>query len=306
VGFNVGTKKATLTLILVFTLVLFSFPQINVTKAQDNSIYIRADGSVEGTDLIQRSDDVYIFTGNISGSLVVQKSFVTIDGSGFTLQGSVAYPDRGIDLSNNRAEDSSRPIVVNVTIKDIRIVNFATGIHYAWTSNNTILGNYIADCGSGIDVTGGNQNNVLIKLNTFENNTNDITINYSSGGTKIITQNNIGNFVQVWMSDQPTIDMNYWPDYNGTDNNGDGIGDTPYIINEDNQDNFPLMDKIEIPIVPPKENLSNDDPLVALSSTIAGFIASPIGILLLVIALVSAGLIAFLVITAKRKRKVKI
>jgi hypothetical protein len=45
---------------------------------------------------------------------------------------------------------------------------------------------------------------------------------------------------------------------------------------------------------------------VALSSTIAGFIASPIGILLLVIALVSAGLIAFLVITAKRKRKVKI
>jgi hypothetical protein len=228
VGFNVGTKKATLTLILVFTLVLFSFPQINVTKAQDNSIYIRADGSVEGTDLIQRSDDVYIFTGNISGSLVVQKSFVTIDGSGFTLQGSVAYPDRGIDLSNNRAEDSSRPIVVNVTIKDIRIVNFATGIHYAWTSNNTILGNYIADCGSGIDVTGGNQNNVLIKLNTFENNTNDITINYSSGGTKIITQNNIGNFVQVWMSDQPTIDMNYWPDYNGTDNNGDGIGDTPY------------------------------------------------------------------------------
>ena len=77
-------------------------------------------------------------------------------------------------------------------------------LNCCWTKSSKLkngksksFGNYIAYCGSGIDVTGG-QNNVLIKLNTFENNTNDITINYSSGGTKIITQNNIDNFVQVW------------------------------------------------------------------------------------------------------------
>jgi len=34
---------------------------------------------------------------------------------------------------------------------------------------------------------------------------------------------------------------NYWSDYNGTDDNGDGIGDTPYIIDADNQDKYPLM-----------------------------------------------------------------
>jgi parallel beta-helix repeat protein len=34
---------------------------------------------------------------------------------------------------------------------------------------------------------------------------------------------------------------NYWGDYNGTDANNDGIGDTSYVIGATNVDNFPLM-----------------------------------------------------------------
>ena len=34
---------------------------------------------------------------------------------------------------------------------------------------------------------------------------------------------------------------NYYNDYNGTDANHDGVGDTPYVMDENNQDNYPLI-----------------------------------------------------------------
>jgi len=39
----------------------------------------------------------------------------------------------------------------------------------------------------------------------------------------------------------PQFGGNFWSDYNGTDFNGDGIGDTPYVIDEYNIDRYPLM-----------------------------------------------------------------
>ena len=49
-----------LVLLLLTSVVLVSFPQIMVAKAQD-TIYIRADGSVEGTDKIQREGNIYTY-----------------------------------------------------------------------------------------------------------------------------------------------------------------------------------------------------------------------------------------------------
>jgi hypothetical protein len=42
---------------------------------------------------------------------------------------------------------------------------------------------------------------------------------------------------------------NYWDNYNGTDANGDGVGDTPYLIDVLNMDRYPLMQSY---VAPPK------------------------------------------------------
>jgi predicted secreted protein len=38
---------------------------------------------------------------------------------------------------------------------------------------------------------------------------------------------------------------NYWADYNGTDENNDGVGDLPFVLNEKNIDYYPLMNPVD-------------------------------------------------------------
>jgi parallel beta-helix repeat protein len=42
---------------------------------------------------------------------------------------------------------------------------------------------------------------------------------------------------------------NFWSDYNGTDGNGDGVGDTPHRVSDNYTDNYPLMAPYETHLV---------------------------------------------------------
>jgi parallel beta-helix repeat protein len=203
--------------------------------------------SVVGTDKILRSGDIYTLTGNISGGIQVRRSNIVIDGASFTIYGD--GKGRGLDLSNGSGEDPLRTACKNVTVKNLRIVNFSHGIDNANCKNNTFYGNYIEGCEVGIWIIGSSGN--IILYNTFKNNINGISICYSGGNNVIIKNNMIkSGALIVWLSPQPLVDMNYWSEYNGNDNNGDGIGDTPYLyINTDYakyMDPHPLMNPVEI------------------------------------------------------------
>jgi predicted secreted protein len=43
---------------------------------------------------------------------------------------------------------------------------------------------------------------------------------------------------------------NYWADYNGTDNNEDGVGDEPMVLNDKNVDYYPLIEPASSFIIP--------------------------------------------------------
>jgi parallel beta-helix repeat protein len=258
--------------LLILCSVLVSLPEINTVKAS-GTIYIRADGSIEGTDKIQRDGNVYTLTGNISDSIVVERDNIVVDGAGYTMQGYY----RGIDLSHRS----------NVTIKNTQMISFHRGIYLDGSLNNNIIGNNIIDSLTGIDVhRSSNDNNISgnnieasiregINLFMASNNSiigNNITNNkvgifFGGSPNNIIYRNSfinntkqVSDFYYEVFFGSPSVNIwddgeegNYWSNYNGTDNDKDGIGDTPYIIYANNTDNYPLMNPVVNPEFPEDE-----------------------------------------------------
>jgi len=143
---------------------------------------------------------------------------------------------------------------------------------YNFVSGNTITNNndYSVSISGSFNVISGNiltgNNDFCIFLSGSSNNTifgNNITNNergitiYESSGNLISHNNLINNQRQIdlwdvnatWDDGYP-YGGNYWSDYNGKDIDGDGIGDTPYIIDEKNRDNYPLMEPVEPAVIP--------------------------------------------------------
>ena len=169
-------KITTIALLLILSFVLVSISEIGIVNAE-GTIYIRADGSVEGTDKIQRDGNIYTFTGDIFDSIVVEKDDVVIDGAGYILQGNGS--GYGIDLIHRSY----------VTIRNLEIEEFDTGIRLYGGSNNTIHRNNMTSNEWGIRLYGGSNN--TINKNNILNNEWGIYVEYSDNNT--ISENNVTN-----------------------------------------------------------------------------------------------------------------
>jgi parallel beta-helix repeat protein len=172
---NGGASAFILLFVLCSASVLLT--EIGIVYA-GGTIYIRIDGSIEGTDKIQRDGNVYTFTGDISDALVIERDNIVVDGAGHMLEG--AGTGKGILLDGRS----------NVTIKNITIREFDFGIDLSNSSGSTISANAIANTLTGIYLVSRSDSN-SISANNIANNQWGISLTGASNSS--ISANNITN-----------------------------------------------------------------------------------------------------------------
>ncbi len=162
--------------------------------------------------------------------------------------------------------------VTNCEYVALRLLGSGVGARWYDPKGNKIMGNNMSNSGYGTTVYGSNEN--IITNNNYVNNSVQFSANEE--------------YLLIWGGNVSvnTIEKNYWSDYAGTDANGDGIGDTPYIIDENNADHHPLMKAATFQELPDGQgnNGTNNgtngaDPfpallIVAVAVTVAGVVVA--------------------------------
>jgi len=235
-----------------------------------NTIYVKAGTYHE--NLILNKPDLTLIGENRNITVIHGDQYVVsieannVKVSGFTIiNGSIGVRTspwtHGHIISGNIIMNNSEGInghydVYNITISDNIInLNKFHGIGMCFY-NSIISDNVISNNGKGnfIELTAGiaigvgvnnktiySNNNMIIR-NVIENNYNGILSAHYSEGNVFYHNTFIDNAHQIQPSVMNnTLEENYWSDYTGEDKDGDGFGDTPYIISIGVKDNLPLM-----------------------------------------------------------------
>jgi parallel beta-helix repeat protein len=280
-------------------------------------IYIKADGSIEPPTANITTDDniFYNLTSNINEQLVVQRNNVIVDGNGYTIQGT-GTSTFGIALFQRQ-----NVIIRNVTVRDFETAaigmeestniiisgntlqsNLNEAIRSYSSSNNVISGNTITSnqYGNGIYLLNNSDNNMIFGNNMVMDNLASFIIRGSKDNhiyhNNIMEKGRYHSWVEdaysnIWDDDYPS-GGNYWSHYNNTDSDEDGIGDAPYVINENNKDNYPLMAPFNISSVtlklpdwayqsPVQEDQTTPEPFptAIVAASIASLVVISVGLL---------------------------
>jgi len=180
---------------------------------------------------------------------VVQNTIIANHNNGIKL-----FSDNNEIFQNNITANNNAGIEIHAALTNRIVENSITnnniGVFVSSdfsSSGNRVVGNYIKNNKVGIQISSR-----LSQLNIFYHNNID-----NVKQVNITTPMYYPNF---WNDSYPS-GGNYWSDYISVDaksgpyqneTGSDGIGDTPYVIDANNQDNYPLMKLYERPHAQPK------------------------------------------------------
>jgi parallel beta-helix repeat protein len=161
-------KRKTSALTLIFALLCFLALLTGSTQSA-KAITIYRDGTISGTDKIQRDGNVYTVTGNIFGTIRIDRNNIVLDGGGYTLEGNeIEGNGVGITLMTGRNL---------VTIRNFHVKGFRSGIELRG-SKNRLVNCTLTDCYMGIHLDNAVDNTV--SDNFLLNNRMGIKLDFSS------------------------------------------------------------------------------------------------------------------------------
>ena len=238
----------TVSLFFMMSVIVVNIPFINAQSV--SNIIINADGSVTGTNSIKQVGNTYILTANLTGNIEVQKSYVVLNGSGYSLNGGIDLNDpNNYPIIKNNYPNLS---ISNVTIENFYITNGAISSNGG--GNYTIYDNYISgSSGDACMMLIGNcyYTNITYCTIVGSNTTQAIEMVMGADYNKITECNIFGGFAEDFSLNN-TLDKNYWGNYlteypNAKEIDNSGIWNMPYSTASE-QDNHPLMQPVAIPL----------------------------------------------------------
>ncbi len=259
------------------TIIKVNAPIIDVTRIVSQIYTTIADAIIINAKSVKLSNLTVVTGGNI----VAKGDRIQILGNNITLRSSVV----GVSISGSHCNitDNTSDGLISLSGSSSRVSgnsfskisvvgnsntvsnNTCWNLELANASENVVSGNKIGITKGdfcGILVRGSSVNNFFYANHIAGGSIDGVALNSDSAENNTFYHNNfVDNGIYVTAKKHNFWDDseegNYWEDYNSTDADRDGIGDTPYVIDSDNVDHYPLMEPYDVErgavVLPPPE-----------------------------------------------------
>ena len=247
-----------------------------------------------------------------------------LNNQGILLAWTIDSQIKNNDISHNYGDGVILNSASNnkITNNDINS-NSGAGITFAGSNQNIVSGNYITRNQIGISFGSSSGNNTITQNNIGDQGTG--VYFYASSSNLLYNNNFVNNTRQVhdvswgapdqnfpgvpspseniWDNDYP-LGGNYWSNYanqypGAKELDSSGMWDTPHVIDENNQDRYPLLNPVAITQIKVVEEPNEENPNLPIENSFPTTLALALAAS---VAIIGVGLLVYF---RKRKREVK-